>query len=122
MRGSGGNRGTGPWSCGWLQSAVHRLGCVKIRSSKTENFPVITIPDGSAASRVGVARPSSERSSVPHPDEYRSTPNVAPDRLRQIEQRLQNHYYEVPPASEQIAASVLAELRDLENSSSVLPH
>jgi hypothetical protein len=42
--------------------------------------------------------------------------------MRQIEQRLQDHYYEVPPASEQIAASVLAELRDLEKSSSVLPH
>jgi hypothetical protein len=59
---------------------------------------------------------------VPHPEEQRSTPTVAPDRLRQIEQRLQNRYYEVPPASEQIAASVLAELQDLERSSSVLPH
>lgn len=59
---------------------------------------------------------------MPHPDEHRSTPTVAPDRLRQIEQRLQNHYYEVPPASEHIAASVLAELRDFENSSPVLPH
>ena len=96
--------------------------CVKIRSPETENSPVITIPDGSAASRAGDARPSSERSSVPHPEEQRSTPTVAPDRLRQIEQRLQNHYYEVPPASEQIAASVLAELQDLERSSSVLPH
>jgi hypothetical protein len=59
---------------------------------------------------------------VPHPEEHRSTPTVAPDRMRQIEQRLQDHYYEVPPAAEQIAASVLAELRDLEKSSSVLPH
>ena len=59
---------------------------------------------------------------MPHPDEYRSSPTVAPDRLRQIEQRLQDQYYEVPPASEHIAASVLAELHDLENSSSDLPH
>ena len=59
---------------------------------------------------------------MPHPDEHRTTPVVAPERLRQIEQRLQNHYYEVPPASEHIAASVLAELRDLESSSPVLPH
>jgi hypothetical protein len=59
---------------------------------------------------------------VTHPEEHRSTASVAPDRLRQIEQRLHDHYYEVPPASEQIAASVLAELRNLEQGSSVLPH
>jgi hypothetical protein len=58
---------------------------------------------------------------VPHPEDH-SIPSVAADRLRQIEQRLQTHYYEVPPASEQIAASVLAELRNLEQDSSVLPH
>jgi hypothetical protein len=60
---------------------------------------------------------------VPHPDEHRTTTTtVAPDRLRQIEQRLQSHYYEVPPASGHIAAAVLAELRDSESSSPVLPY
>jgi hypothetical protein len=59
---------------------------------------------------------------VPHPEEHRSTPSLAPDRLRQIEERLQDHYYEIPPASEQIAASVLADLNDLEKSSPTLPH
>lgn len=57
-----------------------------------------------------------------HPEEHLTTPSVAPDRLRQIEQRLQDHYYEIPPASEQIAASVLADLNDLEKSSPTLPH
>ena len=58
---------------------------------------------------------------MPHPDEYRTTRSVAAERLRLIEQRLHDHYYEVPPASEQIAASVLADLRDLEKDSSALP-
>jgi hypothetical protein len=68
-----------------------------------------------------VARPSSERSSVPNPNQPRSSGPVAADRLRVIAQRLQNHFYEVPPASERIAASVLADLKDLEQSSPALP-
>lgn len=59
---------------------------------------------------------------MPHPEDFRSTPRIAAERLRLIEQRLQNHFYEVPPASEQIAASVLAELQDPEQSASTLPH
>lgn len=58
---------------------------------------------------------------MPHPEDSR-TPRIAAERLRLIEQRLQNHFYEVPPASEQIAASVLAELKDPEQSASTLPH
>jgi len=46
---------------------------------------------------------------------------VEADRLRLIQQRLRDDFYEVPPASEQIAAAVLAELR-VEESASALPH
>jgi hypothetical protein len=59
---------------------------------------------------------------VPHPEEHRTPHSVAAERLRLIEQRLQDHYYEVPPASEQIAASVLADLKNLEKDPSALPH
>jgi hypothetical protein len=58
---------------------------------------------------------------VPHPEEHRTTQPVAADRLRLIERRLQNRFYEVPPASEQIAASVLADLQDFEKSATSLP-
>jgi hypothetical protein len=64
--------------------------------------------------------PEFERSSVAHPEDSRTTSEVAADRLRLIEQRLQDHFYEVPPAAERIAASVLAELQDLEQSASPL--
>jgi hypothetical protein len=46
---------------------------------------------------------------------------VEADRLRLIQQRLQTAFYENPPASEQIAAAVLADLNDLEGNTS-LPH
>jgi hypothetical protein len=58
---------------------------------------------------------------VPHPEEHSTTNVVAADRLRLIEQRLQSLFYEVPPASEQIAAAVLADLNDLEKSATSLP-
>jgi hypothetical protein len=58
---------------------------------------------------------------VPNPDKHRPTGNVEADRLRLIQQRLQSDFYEVPPACEQIAACVLAELKDLEESASALP-
>jgi hypothetical protein len=44
---------------------------------------------------------------------------VEANRLRLIQQRLQTDFYEVPPASERIAASVLADLKDSEGSASV---
>jgi len=47
---------------------------------------------------------------------------VEAERLRLIQQRLQSDFYEVPPASEQIAAAVLADLTDLEEGASSLPH
>jgi hypothetical protein len=57
-----------------------------------------------------------------NPDEHRMTLPVEADRLRLIQQRLQSDFYEVPPAAERIAVSVLAELKDLEEGSSPLPH
>jgi hypothetical protein len=42
-------------------------------------------------------------------------------RLRLIEQRLQTDFYEVPPAAELIAESVLADLKDPEGSTPALP-
>jgi hypothetical protein len=59
---------------------------------------------------------------VPHPEEHRKSESVAADRVRLIEQRLQNHFYEIPPAAGHIAASILAELRSLEQSGSGLPY
>jgi hypothetical protein len=47
---------------------------------------------------------------------------VEADRLRLIEQRLQTNFYEVPPAAELIAESVLADLKDPEGSVPALPH
>jgi hypothetical protein len=46
---------------------------------------------------------------------------VEPSRLRLILQRLRDDFYEASPASDQIAASVLAELNDPEESPPVLP-
>jgi hypothetical protein len=92
---------------------------VKNRTLKTENSPV-SHPAGVPPS-LPASSPSSTRLSVPHPEDSRATPKIAPERLRVIEQRLQDHFYEVPPASEQIAASVLAELNDLHQNTSSLP-
>jgi hypothetical protein len=39
-----------------------------------------------------------------------------------ILQRLRGDFYQVPPASEQIATSVMADLNDPEESSPALPH
>lgn len=59
---------------------------------------------------------------MPNPDEYRTTGTVEPNRLRLILRRLRNDFYDVPPASECVAASVLAELKDLEESPPALPY
>jgi len=57
-----------------------------------------------------------------HPEEHRTTLQVEAERLRLIQQRLQGDFYQVAPASEQIAAAVLADLTDLEEGASSLPH
>jgi hypothetical protein len=78
-------------------------------------------PDGFAATSPGRG-PEFGESSVANPNQPRtSSDSLEADRLRVIEKRLQDHFYEVPPASEQIAASVLADLRNPEQSASTLP-
>jgi hypothetical protein len=57
-----------------------------------------------------------------HPEEHRKTLQVEAERLRLIQQRLQSNFYQAPPASEQIAAAVLADLTALEEGTSSLPH
>ena len=60
---------------------------------------------------------------MPNPEEQRgSVALVEPGRLRLILQRLQNDFYTVPPASERIAASVLAELNAPKQGPPALPH
>jgi len=49
---------------------------------------------------------------VPHSPEERVTDAVEPGRLRLIMLRLGDRYYDVPPASDRIATSVLADLTE----------
>ena len=49
---------------------------------------------------------------MPHSPEERVTDVVEPGRLRLIMLRLGDRYYDVPPASDRIATSVLADLTD----------
>ena len=91
---------------------------VKIRRWEAENSRY-SHPNGRPPAPV--RRPSPERSALANSDEHRMTLSVEAARLRLIQQRLQTDFYEVPPASEQIAASVLADLKDFEGSASDLP-
>ena len=59
---------------------------------------------------------------MPNPGKNRTTSSVQADRLHLILQRLRGDFYQVPPASQQIATSVLADLNDSEESSPALPH
>jgi hypothetical protein len=63
-----------------------------------------------------------ERSSVPNPSPRPTNAPVEPSRVQLILQRLRSDFYEVPPASERIAASVLADLSQAQKGPSVLPH
>ena len=56
------------------------------------------------------------------PDQDRMNAPVEAARLRLIQQRLSTRFYEIPPAAEQIAESILADLNDLEGNVSALPH
>jgi hypothetical protein len=47
---------------------------------------------------------------------------LEPDRLRVILQRLEGQFYDEAPASDRIAAGVLADVNDLDESSAALPH
>ena len=89
---------------------------IKIRGWRTENFAVRAAERalGSQVFRkVGV--PNSPKRST-------TTATVEPDRLRLIVQRLQDQFYETEPASVRIATAVLADLKDLDQSRSALPH
>jgi hypothetical protein len=93
------------------------------RLPKTENSP------GESSSRTGcrhayagIARPSLERSSVPNPNPRPTSALVEPGRVQLILQRLRSDFYEVPPASERIAVSVLTELNQAKKDPSALPH
>lgn len=81
--------------------------------------------DSAAADRqlfAVVLAPNSERSSLPNAEEYRVAITVEPSRLRLIRQRLEQKFYDEAPASERIAAAVLADMKHLDESSPALPH
>ena len=74
---------------------------------------------GAANHQPPAPKPGKDR--VTNSDEHRRAGSVEDTRLRLIQERLRSDFYEVPPASEHIAASVMAELKDLEESASALP-
>ena len=60
---------------------------------------------------------------MPNPQKHRTTmPTVEPSRLRLILERLQNGFYQDGTAADRIAAAVLADLKDLDESPPALPH
>jgi len=59
---------------------------------------------------------------VPNSEGHRSTTTLEPSRIRVIQQRLENNFYNEAPASERIAVGVLADLRHLDESSAAFPH
>lgn len=67
------------------------------------------------------AAPEPGKDRVTNSEEHRRTGSVEDNRLRLIRQRLRSDFYEVPPASEHIAVSVMAELQDLDERASALP-
>jgi hypothetical protein len=58
---------------------------------------------------------------VANPNQPAVSAPVESRRLQLILERLRSDFYAVPPASEQIAASVLAELNDTKEGPSALP-
>jgi hypothetical protein len=68
-----------------------------------------------------VLAPELGRSSLPTPEEHRAAVIIDPSRLRLILERLQQRFYDDAPASERIAAAVLADMKHLDESSP-LPH
>jgi hypothetical protein len=60
---------------------------------------------------------------VPNSQKHRTaTATVEPSRLRLILQRLQDRFYDGQAASERIAAAVLTDVKDLDESPPALPH
>jgi len=59
---------------------------------------------------------------VPNSEGHRSSTTLEPGRLRVILQRLGDKFYDEAPASDRIAAGVLADVKELDESSAALPH
>ncbi len=59
---------------------------------------------------------------MPNSEGHRSTTTLEPGRLRVIRQRLENKFYNEAPASDRIAAGVLADVKHLDESSVARPH
>ena len=92
------------------------------RLLKTENSPGDHHPGRVAAKHAPASRARVlERLSVPNHDPHPTSSPVEPSRVQLILQRLRSDFYEVPPASERIAASVLAELNDVKKGPRALP-
>lgn len=83
--------------------------CVKIPRLRTENF-------------CGRKAPELGRLSLPKAEDPRSVCTIEPDRLDLILHRLQQNFYDQPPASHRIAAAVLTDLKTLDEGPSALPH
>jgi hypothetical protein len=58
---------------------------------------------------------------VPNLEGQSSSTTLEPGRLRVILQRLDEKFYDAAPASDRIAAGVLADVKDLDESSAALP-
>ena len=59
---------------------------------------------------------------MPNREAHCTTTALEPQRLRVILQRLQDKFYDEPPAADRIAAGVLADVKDLDESPAALPH
>jgi hypothetical protein len=59
---------------------------------------------------------------LPKAEDPRSTSPIEPSRLDLILVRLQQNFYDHPPASQRIAAAVLYDLQTFDESASALPH
>ena len=59
---------------------------------------------------------------MPNSEGQRSSTTLEPDRLQVILQRLEDEFYDEAPASDRIAAGVLADVKDLDESCAALPH
>jgi hypothetical protein len=93
-----------------------RIGCRKPKTQLVIIIPNGVPPNIPPASRARVL----ERSSVPNLNPHSHVP-IESSRVQLIRQRLRSEFYEVPPASEQIAASVLADLNEAKKGPSALP-
>ncbi len=59
---------------------------------------------------------------MPNSEGQRGSTTLEPSRLRVILRRLEDCFYDQGPALDRIAAGVLADVKDLDESSVALPH